>query len=111
MNEWALLVIGLIVGAAAAWLWAQSKIKAAESTATVAGTQLSLARADLEAKDRQVNDLQRQVRTESEHKVVAQTELNQVRASLEEQKKLLEDAKKNLTDTFNALASDRKSVV
>ena len=106
MNEWALLVIGLIVGAAAAWLWAQSKIKVAESTATVVGTQLGLAQADLEAKDRQVNDLQQQVRTESEHKVVAQTELNQVRASLEEQKKLLEDAKKNLTDTFNALASE-----
>ena len=103
MTELALLALGLIAGGAAAWLAASSR-----SSGTIAELRSQLGRhqTDLQRKDQQIVDLHQQVRTESEQKVAAQTRFDELETSLEKQEKLLEEAKKNLTDTFKALAAD-----
>ncbi|MBI1955108.1 MAG: DNA recombination protein RmuC, partial [Acidobacteria bacterium] len=106
MNEWALLVIGLIVGAAAAWLWAQGKIKGTESTVQELRAQITSLQETLTDKGRDIGSLQQQVRAEGEQKVKAQTELTQALVSLQQQRELLEAAEQQLQDTFKALADD-----
>jgi len=50
--------------------------------------------------------LRDRMKTEGELRVAAETKLQEAQASLEEKKRLLEDAKKNLTDTFQALSAE-----
>ncbi len=99
MSEWILLGVGLVLGGAAAWLAANSKVSELRA-------QINQHRATLETRDRQMNDLQQQVRSEGEQKVAAETKLSQVQISLEEQKNLLKAAREELSATFNSLASE-----
>ncbi len=50
--------------------------------------------------------LRERMKTEGELRVAAETKLQEAQASLEEQKMLLEDAKKNLSDTFQVLSAE-----
>jgi DNA recombination protein RmuC len=50
--------------------------------------------------------LRSRIKIEGELRVAAETKLEEAQASLEEQKKLLEDAKKDLVDTFQALSAE-----
>jgi DNA recombination protein RmuC len=50
--------------------------------------------------------LRGRIKTEGELRVAAETKLKEAQASLEEQKKLLEEAKKDLVDTFQALSAE-----
>lgn len=103
MTELALLVLGLIVGGAAAWFAASSR---ASGIIAELRAQLGQLQTVLQGKDQEIQTLHQQLRTESEQKVAAQTRLNELQTSLEQQEKLLEEAKRNLTDTFKALAAD-----
>ncbi|MBI4464058.1 MAG: DNA recombination protein RmuC [Acidobacteria bacterium] len=101
MNEWVLLVVGLVAGGAAAWLLASSR---ASGIIGELRSQLSQHQKTLQTRDQETSSLHQQVRAESEQKIAAQTELSQVQLSLAEQRKLLESAEKRLADTFHALA-------
>jgi DNA recombination protein RmuC len=147
-----LLVIGIVLGVVVAWLWARAgsaavlqkvqveaegRVKAAEGTLTEVRAQLNTLQLTLEAKEKEAAGLQQMLRGESEQKVKAQTELEQLQktledlgalreriktegelriaaetklveaqANLEEQRKLLDEAKKNLSDTFQALSAE-----
>ncbi len=50
--------------------------------------------------------LRSRMKIEGELRVAAETKLQEAQASLEEQKKLLEEAKKDLVDTFQALSAE-----
>ena len=50
--------------------------------------------------------LRGRIKIEGELRVAAETKLEEAQAGLEEQKKLLEDAKKDLADTFQALSAE-----
>ena len=50
--------------------------------------------------------LRERIKTEGELRVAAETTLHEAQANLEEQKKLLEEARKNLSDTFQALSAE-----
>jgi len=146
------IIVGVILGGVIAWLWAtarsgatiqrvqveaEGRVKAAEATATEVRAQLTALHGLFEAKEKETFSLQQQLRGESEQKVKAQTELEQLhqqledlaalrermktegemrvaaetklqeaQASLEEQKKLLGEAKKNLSDAFQALSAE-----
>ena len=50
--------------------------------------------------------LRDRIKIEGELRVAAETKLQESQASLEEQRKLLEEAKKNLADTFQALSAE-----
>jgi DNA recombination protein RmuC len=152
MNAIILLVIGIVLGIVVGWLWvtarakaelaraqieAEGRIRAAESSLSEVRTQLHALHISFDAKAKEISGLQLLLRGESEQKVKAQTELEQLQstledlaalrvriktegelrvaaetklqeaqANLEEQKKLLDEAKKNLSDTFQALSAE-----
>ncbi len=53
-----------------------------------------------------LGELRERLKGEGESRVAAETKLRETQASLEEQRKVLEEAKKNLTETFQALSSE-----
>ncbi len=95
------LAMGLVFGGLGAWLAANAKYKGILSEVRA---QLGSLQAALEVKDQQLGALQQEVRKEGEQRVKAQTELDQARLQLDEQRKLLQDAEKNLVNVFDALA-------
>ncbi len=101
-----MLVAGLALGAVAVGLWAWGRIKATESLRQELQAQRDSLRADLNARLKDVADLQQQVRREGEQKVVAQTKLELAQTSLEEQKRSFEEDRAKLKDAFNALSAD-----
>ena len=66
--------------------------------------QTALENARLAAQDS--SQLRDRLKTEGEARVAAETQFREAQANLEEQKRLLEEAKKNLMDTFQALSAD-----
>lgn len=73
------------------------------------GEQKAAAQAELKEARSAVEDLgavRDRLSTESQLRVTAETKLSESEKNLEEQKKLLDDAKARLTDTFNALSAD-----
>ena len=53
-----------------------------------------------------LDELRERLKVEGEHRVAAETKLRETQASLEDQKKLLEEAKRNLVETFHALSAE-----
>jgi len=147
-----LLIVGVVLGFVIAWLWAtarstavvqkvqveaEGRVKAAETTATEVRTQLAALGGLFDAKEKEASSLEQQLRGESEQRVKAETEIEQLeqrledlvalrermkaegemrvaaetklqetQANLEEQKKIVEEAKKNLSDAFQALSAE-----
>jgi DNA recombination protein RmuC len=123
MEYVAAIVIGLLAGAAVAWLIttkraqseilsrveADRRIAAAETRAASAeATVTEVRRQYEEIRLKAVEDFQQlraELSVESEAKVKAETEKKALSQRLEDEKRLLSEAKEKLTDTFKALAS------
>jgi DNA recombination protein RmuC len=105
MNAIFLLVIGIALGIVVGWLWvtvrskaelaraqidSEGRVKAAESTLSEVRAQLNALQISFAAKEREVAGLQQLLRGESEQKVKAQTELEQLQGTLEDLKALRE---------------------
>src|ERR1051325_8144130 len=101
--NWITLVIGIFLGAAIGWFVSSGRAAALVSELR---SQIGGLRSELQSKEHQAVEMQRQARVESEQRVAAETELRNLRASSDEQRKLLEEAKQRLGDTFVALATD-----
>jgi DNA recombination protein RmuC len=112
--EWVLLAAGLMVGGLVGWFWAsaragsgvatlkleaEGRIKAAESSA-------GELRAQVGQLQQAAGQLQEKLRAESELKATAEARLKEAQASMDDQKRLLEEARQKLADTFNALAAE-----
>ncbi len=106
-------IIGLIVGAVTGGLFigyriqrrfhyrsveAEGKIRATEAT-------LHTLKEQMIEKDKEIVMLREELSHERQGRVAAQTELKGAQENICEQRKLLEDAKKEFTDTFSALSS------
>ena len=123
MEYVAAIVIGLLAGAAVAWLIttkraqseilsrveADRRIAAAETRAVSAeATVTEVRRQYEEVRLKAVEDFQQlraELSVESEAKVKAETEKKELSQRLEDERRLLSEAKEKLTDTFKALAS------
>lgn len=124
MEYFAWTVAGLVVGAVVAWLFATkriqsevaSKVGEAERRAATAETKAAVAEATTTELRKQYEELQRkgdddlqqlrvQLSSESQGRVRAETEKEELAQRLEDEKRLLEEAREKLTDTFKALAS------
>jgi DNA recombination protein RmuC len=94
-----LLIIGIALGVAIAWLWAtarsasviqkvqveaEGRVRSAESTLNEVRAQVSALQTSLESKEKVISNLQEMLRGESEQKVKAQTELEQLQQRLED---------------------------
>jgi DNA recombination protein RmuC len=99
MTELIAVLIGLAVGAFAAWLWLSRRGGAAEAT-------ISEVRVQLEKAERDFQELRARLDREREARVKAETEFAEARKNLEEQKQTLQRAREELTDTFKALSAD-----
>jgi DNA recombination protein RmuC len=82
-------------------LW-QQKLREQGEQKVKAQTELEQARSGLA----DLNHLRERLKTEGEMRVAAETTLRETQASLEEQRKLLEEAKKTLAETFQALSAE-----
>jgi DNA recombination protein RmuC len=115
------VVAGAVVGAMIAWLIAAnrvrkelgSKIEDAERRASnaegrIAGLDQTLAdlKAERERASRDFEVLRVQLSTEHEARVRAETQLTEKIQQLDEQKKVFEDARAKLVETFKATAGD-----
>lgn len=118
------ILAGLLVGGIVVWLLASarttkhlsSKIEDAERRAAAAqgrasGLEATIAELRLQNQKAAENvaRLLDQLSTESGARIKAETQLTETMQRLEEEKRLLDDAKAKLADTFKALASDTLS--
>lgn len=110
MNEVLLLVAGLALGGAIGWFWANSRASrreaGAEARMGAAESTVKELRAQLDALKNNLEQLQTKIKTEGELRATAEARLEEVQIKLEEEKKLLQEARRELSDTFNALASE-----
>jgi DNA recombination protein RmuC len=110
MNTWVWFAAGLVLGALLGWAWAswkaagrraetEGKTRAAESTVEELRTQIGAQRKTLE-------DLQARFKAEGELRSGAEARLEETKLKLAEERKLLDEARQELTHAFNALASE-----
>jgi DNA recombination protein RmuC len=108
-----MFVSGLIAGAAIAFILAAvqrtrlaSRLREAESRAVAAETGMEALRAQYERGEQSIGELRRRLEAEQQARTRAETALEGERKSLEDQRKLLEQAGQQLTETFKALSGD-----
>jgi len=152
MGDWAMLILGVLVGGVVTWVWSQlrtrtlvsayqleaeGKVKTAEGSVLELRTRVNELRQTLEKSSKEleivrdhlklesevkaatqsevnhlresledVASLRERLKSEGELKVAAETQLREAQSSFEEQRKLLDDARKQLSDTFGALSAE-----
>jgi DNA recombination protein RmuC len=102
MNDILFLAIGVVVGAAAAWLFLRGRVEGRVAASEARASEL---RQQAEQRSAEVSELRAQLDSEKRERTTAETELRASRQNLEEQKALVGTMKKELSDTFQALSS------
>jgi len=97
---------GLVVGGVVAWLIAQNKASSAEGKAAGLENTISEIRSQLQKAGEDFEKLRTKLEAEQNAKVKAETQLSETQERLKEERKLLEEAKTKLSDTFKSLAGD-----
>ena len=93
------LVAGAVLGAVVAWLVARARGTALDS-------QVAEVRAQVVARERELDDARRDLLAERAQRADADARLDEGRKNLETQRQLLEDARAKLAETFKALSGD-----
>ena len=106
MLDAALLIIGLLVGALAAWLWAGAKLRESENRTAAAEATAAGLREQQDKLRQEVAGLRERLETEQQTRAAREASLEAERKNLEEQRALLQDAEAKLSDTFKALSQD-----
>jgi DNA recombination protein RmuC len=106
MLDAALLIIGLLVGALAAWLWAGAKLRESENRTAAAEATAAGLREQQDKVRQEVAGLRERLETEQQTRAATEASLEAERKNLEEQRALLQDAEAKLSDTFKALSQD-----
>ncbi|MGQ9712750.1 MAG: DNA recombination protein RmuC [Desulfotomaculales bacterium] len=97
--EYIVALLTFVIGCVLAWVLAGSRARAAESVA------LEL-RQQVQAKEEELRQVREQLNDEKTTRVRTEILLAEAEKKMDEQKKLLEEARQRLSDTFNALAGD-----
>jgi DNA recombination protein RmuC len=133
MNSILLVLLGVALGVAIGWLLAaartkselvksqvdaEGRVKAAESTLQEVRAQLGALHASLDGRDKELGGLRQQLHEESEQKVKAQTELENLRSALGDSNELRErlktegelrvEAETRLLETQTSLEEQKK---
>ena len=101
--ELALVVAGLALGVVVAWLVARQALQARVASLETLTDEL---RKQLTVRDLEVSDLRGAVESERTQRAQAEARWEAARQNVEEQKRLLEEARERLTDTFKSLSAD-----
>ncbi len=99
MNEWMMLILGLVAGGAIGWLIGKARAASAESLA-------GALRQQNQNSENENNRLRARLEDELKSKAAAEASLEAAQKNLEEQRRLVEDARQKLSDTFKSLSSD-----
>lgn len=92
--DWLFLLIGIVIGSAAAWVLGRAQAR----------DSLGIVRSQIDQKDAEILRLRGLYDVEHEARVEAQTRLEEAQTRLAEQKAGLEQALKQMEDTFAALS-------
>ena len=103
MFELALVVAGLALGVVVAWFVARQALQARVASLETLTDEL---RKQLTVRDLEVSDLRGAVESERTQRAQAEARWEAARQNVEEQKRLLEEARERLTDTFKSLSAD-----
>jgi DNA recombination protein RmuC len=110
MNSLLLVLAGFAAGAVIAWLVTRSTTRSAlieaEAKSRTSEALVVELRQRQEESARETSSIREQLKSAGEAKVAAETELQQARLFAQEQKQALEETKRQLADTFNALAAE-----
>jgi DNA recombination protein RmuC len=112
--ELSLVVMGLIAGAGLGWLAARAHFQALaraergafESRAAVAETAQDDLRKQATERELRISELSAQLDRERTERVQSETRLAATRESLEGQRRLIDEARDRLTETFKAASAD-----
>jgi DNA recombination protein RmuC len=114
VNDFLVFFLGLLTGGTVAWLWATSRARADAATgsaalrdrATAAETSARELRQQLDAREADLTAVREQLATTRQSLVAAETRHQAAVQHFEEQKRLLDEARAKLADTFKALSAD-----
>src|SRR5512143_403695 len=110
MNSWIFGFVGLVLGALLGWVWATWKAarRAAESEGNARSLEGSAQelRAQLESQRKGAEELSARAKSEGELRAAAEARLEVLETKFQEEQKLLQEARKELSDAFNALAGE-----
>ncbi|MBI5025938.1 MAG: DNA recombination protein RmuC [Nitrospirae bacterium] len=108
MTTIAYIILGIIIGGISVWFFtkarSQRKITDLEKRASSAEAVIGELRQQIQMKDNEINQIRKELKDEGQLKIEALTRLGESQKNLEEQKSLLEEMKKEMTNTFNALS-------
>jgi DNA recombination protein RmuC len=110
MTTWVLFAAGLILGTLVGWAWASWKAAnrslEADGRTRVAESAVQELRTQVSEQRKSLEDLQTKLKSEGELRSGAEARLEETKSKLLEEKRLLDEARQELSDAFNALASE-----
>jgi DNA recombination protein RmuC len=106
MTEWIVAAVGLVIGAALAWIAAMGRLRRAEGRAVAAEVDADAVRRRESADREEIAGLRQRLEHEQQARVAAETSREAERTNLEEQRRLLSEAQARLADTFKAVSGD-----
>lgn len=114
MMEAGLILVGVLVGGAVAWMLATARARGRataeqgelQQRAAAIGSSLTEVRSQLGQREAAVEALRLQLQAEQQARVAADTRVEEVRKNVDEQKKLLDTAQLKLKEAFTALSAD-----
>jgi DNA recombination protein RmuC len=106
MNQWTFAAFGLVIGAAAAWIAALSRLRKTEHRTSAAEAEAEMLRRQQDAERQETLKLRERLESEQKARAIAETSLEAERKNLDQQHRLLNEAQLKLTETFKALSGD-----
>ena len=110
MNTWVIFAAGILLGGLLGWIWASWRAAGlrtdAEGRTRAAESAVAELRAQIDVQRKSLDDLQSRIKTEGELRSGAEARLAETQTKLAEEKKLLDEARQELSNAFNALASE-----
>src|SRR5438093_1625987 len=113
MTEWLLVVVGLVVGSAIAWLFAQSRVARARAEHEARVARIAVLETlekelgkQLTERQLEIADLRAALDGERTERARAEERWQSERRNQEEQRRFVDDARQRLGETFKALSAD-----
>jgi len=107
LNTWIMILsTGALIAGLIYFFRRTNQKGSAETKLFIAESNLKLLKEELSKKEQTIKDLDKELISEREEKVIARTELENDRKNFEEKKQFLNNAETSLKDAFKALSSD-----
>ncbi|HXJ97190.1 MAG TPA: DNA recombination protein RmuC [Terriglobia bacterium] len=106
MNQWIFGALGVVIGAAVAWIVALVRFRQTERRTSAAEAEAGMLRRQQDVERQETLKLREKLEGEQKARVIAETSLDAERKNLDQQHRLLNEAQLKLAETFKALSGD-----